>query len=240
MNCRLPLSRFLSFFLFFPIVIGLSTIHTAAFAEDQPADTSAWINLFDGSSVDAWREYNRDDVTTGWRVADGALTCISRKEQGDKARGEDLITREKFDAFELELEFKVTKGANSGIMFHVLETDKAPYFTGPEIQIQDHVGGSDPQKCGWLYQLYPAETDAAKPAGQWNRLRVMITPEKCQIELNGVLYSEFVKGSEDWNERVAKSKFSKWEGFGKATSGHLCLQDHNDEVSYRKIRVRRM
>ncbi|MEP3833865.1 3-keto-disaccharide hydrolase, partial [Rhodopirellula bahusiensis] len=94
--------------------------------------------------------------------------------------------------------------------------------------------------CGWLYQLYPAETDSTKPAGEWNHLRVLITPAKCQIEVNGVLYSEFVKGSDDWNERVAKSKFGKWEGFGEPTNGHICLQDHNDEVSYRNIRVRRL
>ncbi|TWT93586.1 3-keto-disaccharide hydrolase [Neorhodopirellula pilleata] len=208
----------------------------------QTASTSdgQWITLFDGQSLDAWREYNHDSITTGWKVDDGALTCIAKKDQGEKARNEDIITKEKFDAFELELEFKVTEAANSGVMFHVLETDKPPYFTGPEIQIQDHKGGHDPQKCGWLYQLYPAETDATKPVGQWNKLRVLITPEKCQIAVNGVLYSEFVKGSEDWNKRVAASKFGKWDGFGEATSGHICLQDHNDEVSYRNIRIRKL
>ncbi|MBB3204416.1 hypothetical protein FHS27_000180 [Rhodopirellula rubra] len=221
-------------------LVGSTQLCSPSQAQETATDSPSWITLFDGNSLDAWREYKHDDVTTGWRVADGALTCISSKEQGDKARNENLITREKFDAFELELDFKVTPAANSGVMFHVLETDQPPYFTGPEIQIQDHVGGHDPQKCGWLYQLYPAETDAAKPAGQWNHLRVMITPEKCQIELNGVLYSEFVKGSDDWNARVAKSKFGSWEGFGKATNGHICLQDHSDEVSYRNIRVRRL
>ncbi len=219
----------------------LSAQETATATAESPANASPWITLFDGGSLDAWREYKHEGVTQGWRVEDdGALTCISTKEQGEGARHEDLITREKFDAFELELDFKVTKAANSGIMFHVLETDNPPYFTGPEIQIQDHINGHDPQKCGWLYQLYSAETDAAKPTGQWNHLRVLISPEKCQIELNGVLYSEFVKGSEDWNARVAKSKFGDWKGFGEATSGHICLQDHNDEVSYRNIRVRRL
>lgn len=209
-------------------------------AAAQSAAQGEWITLFDGDSLDAWREYNQDSVTTGWKVEDGALTCISKAEQGNAARGENLITKEQFDAFELELEFKVTEAANSGIMFHVLETKKPPYFTGPEIQIQDHKGGHDPQKCGWLYQLYPAEIDATKPVGEWNKLRVLITPEKCQIVLNDVLYSEFVKGSDDWNKRVAASKFGKWDGFGKATSGHICLQDHNDEVSYRNIRIRKL
>ncbi|EMI54364.1 3-keto-disaccharide hydrolase [Rhodopirellula sallentina] len=226
--------------LFASTLIGSLQLCSTSFAEETSTDSTSWITLFDGSSLDAWREYNHDEVTTGWRVEDGALTCISRKEQGDKARGEDLITREKFSAFELELEFKVTPKANSGVMFHVVETDKPPYYTGPEIQIQDHVGGHDGQKSGWLYQLYPSEVDSIKPVGEWNHLRVMITPEKCQIELNGVLYSEFVKGSDDWDARVAKSKFGKWKGFGEADNGHICLQDHNDEVSYRNIRVRRL
>ncbi|MEO9592406.1 3-keto-disaccharide hydrolase [Rhodopirellula bahusiensis] len=212
----------------------------AATAEDATTSAGKWETLFDGSNLDAWREYNRESVTTGWKIDGDALTCISRKDQGEGARGENLITKEKFAAFELELDFKVTPAANSGVMFHVVETKKPPYYTGPEIQIQDHKGGHDPQKCGWLYQLYPAETDSTKPAGEWNHLRVLITPAKCQIEVNGVLYSEFVKGSDDWNERVAKSKFGKWEGFGEPTNGHICLQDHNDEVSYRNIRVRRL
>ncbi|WDQ19341.1 3-keto-disaccharide hydrolase [Rhodopirellula sp. P2] len=219
---------------------NLSLLPQTAMAEDVTAQAGKWETLFDGSNLDAWREYNRDSVTTGWKVDGDALTCISRKDQGKEARGENIITKEKFAAFELELDFKVTPAANSGVMFHVVETKKPPYYTGPEIQIQDHKGGHDPQKCGWLYQLYSSDTDATKPVGEWNHLRVLITPEKCEIAVNGVLYCEFVKGSDDWNERVAKSKFGQWEGFGEPTEGHICLQDHNDEVSYRNIRIRRL
>lgn len=217
------------------LLFHASTVLADTAAQPEPGK---WITLFDGSSWDAWREYRKDEITTGWKIKDGALTCIAKKDQGDKARNENIITKQKFDAFELELEFKVTPGANSGVMFHVKETDKPPYFTGPEVQIQDHKGGHDPQKCGWLYQLYPCDVDATKPVGQWNQLRLVITPEKNQHYLNGVLYAEYVKGSEDWNERVAASKFGKWDGFGKETTGYICLQDHNDEVSYRNIRIR--
>lgn len=221
-----------------------TSVTVTAFGDDRGTDDEAvaspWITLFDGESVDAWREYGKQSVTTGWRAEDGALTCISKKEQGAKARNEDIITKETFGAFELELEFKVTPAANSGVMFHVLETKKPPYYTGPEIQIQDHVGGRDPQKCGWLYQLYSSDVDAVKPVGEWNRLRLVITPEKCFHELNGVRYAEYVKNSEEWDERVAQSKFGKWEGFGEAKEGHICLQDHNDEVSFRNIRIRRL
>ncbi len=227
------------------LMIAVLAQSTFVHAEDaKPSESKSsdgqWETLFDGSSLDAWREYGHPSVTSGWKIEGDELICIAKKDQGKDARNENLITKQKFGAFELELEFKVTPAANSGVLFHVVETDNPPYFTGPEIQVQDHVGGHDPQKCGWLYQLYPADTDAAKPVGEWNKLKITITPEKCVTSLNGVRYAEFVKGSDDWNERVANSKFAQWKGFGKAESGYICLQDHNDEVAFRNIRVRRL
>jgi hypothetical protein len=124
-------------------------------------------------------------------------------------------------------------------MFHVTEEGNTPWKTGPEIQIQDSTSAAkDPQKPGWLYQLYKSDVDAAKPAGQWNELRLLITPEKCATWMNGQLYYEYVKGSKDWDERVAKSKFAKEPNFGKPTSGYICLQDHGNPVSFRNIKIR--
>ncbi|MEM9365792.1 MAG: DUF1080 domain-containing protein [Planctomycetota bacterium] len=206
----------------------------------SPAHADApWITLFDGSSLDAWREYNKQAIESGWEVKEGELVVIPASKEPPKTPRQNLITKEKFAAFELELEFRVTPGANSGVMYHVVETPKPPYVTGPEIQIQDNTG-KDPQKCGWLYQLYAAETDATKPVGEWNQLRIVVTPEECYHEMNGVRYVTYVKGSDDWDAKVAASKFSKWDGFGEATTGHICLQDHADEVGYRNIRVRRL
>ena len=88
-----------------------------------------------------------------------------------------------------------------------------------------------------MYQLYAADVDATRPAGQWNTLKVVISPDGCQHYVNDRLYVQYVIGSEDWNEKVAASKFSKYDGFGKAPRGHICLQDHGDEVAYRNIRV---
>ena len=217
-------------------------------ASPVSGEDSQWTVLFDGSSTDAWREYNQDTLTSGWVVRDGTLTVLAEEDEpappadqkSNRRKRQDIITKDKFAAFELELEFRVTESANSGVMYHVLETDGPPYKTGPEIQIQDNSAGHDPQKAGWLYQLYAADVDATKPTGQWNSLRIVITPESCTHELNGVAYVQYVKGSGDWDAKVAASKFSKWEGFGKATSGHICLQDHGDEVSYRNIRIKRL
>ena len=194
---------------------------------------AGWKLLFDGKSTAGWRNYKKTDVGPGWKVENGALV------RADKGAG-DIITAEKFGAFELSLEYNISKEGNSGLMFHVTEEGGAPWHTGPEIQIQDNKDGHDPQKSGWLYQLYKPEgdLDAAKPAGQWNQLRILITPEKCATWMNGKLYYEFVKGSDDWNARVAKSKFARMEGFGKSASGHICLQDHGNLVSFRHIKIR--
>ncbi|MEZ6129088.1 MAG: DUF1080 domain-containing protein [Planctomycetaceae bacterium] len=192
---------------------------------------AGWKLLFDGSNVDQWRNYKKDNVSDGWKIKDGVLSRV------DKGAG-DIITRQQYAAFELVLDYNISKGGNSGLMFHVTEEEQTPWRTGPEIQIQDNVDGHDPQKAGWLYQLYRSETDATHPAGEWNTLRIMITPEKCEQWMNGTKYCEYVKGSDDWKERVAASKFKAFANFGIPTKGHICLQDHGNLVSFRNIKIR--
>lgn len=195
--------------------------------------------LFDGESTKGWRNFKKNTINNGWQVKDGALTRVA-------GGAGDIITTDKYDAFELLIDFKISKGGNSGIMYHVTEEEGTPWMTGPEIQIQDNKDGHDPQLAGWLYQLYKPENDpktgkpldATKPAGEWNTLRIVITPEKCEHYMNGVKYVEYVKGSKDWDERVAKSKFGSMPKFGKATSGYISLQDHGNEVAYRNIKIR--
>ena len=202
-------------------------LNTLTEAEKQ----AGWKLLFDGKTTAGWRNYKKDTLGQGWKVVDGAITRV------DKGAG-DIVTVDKYDSFELVLEYNISKAGNSGLMFHVTEESGAPWHTGAEIQIQDNKDGYDPQKAGWLYQLYKAETDATKPVGEWNQLRVLITPAKCETYMNGVKYYEFVKGSVDWNERVAKSKFAKMADFGKPTTGVICLQDHGNPVAFRNIKIR--
>lgn len=216
---------------------------TTGFAEENTLTTaekmSGWKLLFDGESADQWRNYKKDTISDGWVVEDGALV---RKNGG----AGDIITKEQYGAFELSLEYKISKGGNSGIMFHVTEEANTPWQTGPEIQVQDNVDGHDPQKAGWLYQLYQPPTDpatneivdATRPVGEWNQLHIIISPNQSEINMNGVRYARFKKGSKDWNDRVAKSKFSKFEKFGKPEKGHIALQDHGNLVSYRNIKIR--
>jgi aldose 1-epimerase len=192
---------------------------------------AGWKLLFDGQTTAGWRNFKKPGINPGWKVIDGALT---RAEKG----ADNIVTADQYDSFELTLDYNISPAGNSGLMYHVSEEAKSPPLSGPEIQIQDNKDGHDPQKSGWLYQLYSSETDATKPAGEWNRLRILITPEKCEQYMNGVKYCEYVKGSKDWDERVAKSKFAKFPLFGKATKGYICLQDHGNLVAFRNIKIR--
>ncbi len=206
-------------------------------------ELSGWELLFDGESTDGWRNYRKDAVSDGWKVAGGELI------RDGKSAG-DIVSKEKYKYFELSLEYKISEGGNSGLMFHVTENSDRPWHSGPEIQIQDNVDGHDPQKAGWLYQLYkptaPAWAgekgvlDATHPAGQWNQLFLRIAPNRCEVTMNGQLYYRFRLGDKDWKKRVSESKFAKFDGFGNAGEGHICLQDHGNLVSFRSIKVRRL
>lgn len=190
-----------------------------------------WQLLFNGEDLSNFRNYKKEDISDKWVVKDGVFTLTGKG-------GGDIITREQYGAFEFKVDYKISKGGNSGLMYHVLETEKTPWMTGPEIQIQDNVDGHDPQLAGWLYQLYKPDTDATNPAGEWNTLHIVITPEKCIHYMNGTKYVEYVKGSADWDAKVAASKFSKFPNFGKPTKGHINLQDHGNVVSFRNVKVR--
>lgn len=211
-----------------------------------------WKLIFDGRSLDGWRNYRAEDVSDGWQVKDGAIHWV-RKKAGD------LITTSQYKYFELQLEYRISKAGNSGVMFHVTEEEKKPWQTGPEIQIQDNQHGHDPQKAGWLYQLYKPQKpgwairfekqvgfkgtdldDATRPAGEWNHLYLRVSPVNGEVAINGVSYYYFKKGSKDWDQRVAKSKFAEFPKFGQADQGHLCLQDHGDPVAFRNIKIREL
>lgn len=202
---------------------------------------AGWTLLFDGKTTAGWRNYKHDKISDGWEVNDGALTRVG-------AQAGDIITLDQYDNFELSIEYKISPKGNSGIMFRVSEEGKASWQTGPEIQVQDNVAGGDPQKSGWLYQLYqPAidpgtkqPLDATRPAGEWNHIHLCVTQDVCVIIFNGMRYAEFQIGSDDWNARVAKSKFKVYPQFGKVQQGHICLQDHGNEVAYRNIKLRKL
>ena len=176
----------------------------------------------------------------------GVQTCALPISCVDPHNAGDIVTSDKYDWFELQLDYNISAGGNSGIMFRVTDDGNAAWATGPEIQLEDNVKAADTQRCGWLYALYQPPIDdktgkpldATKPVGEWNHVRVVISPEKCTHEINGVKYVEYVIGSEDFKARVAKSKFGTMPKFAKADAGYLALQGDHGQVSFRNIKIR--
>lgn len=225
-------------------LLGVAAPHARGEVNNQLTTSeslSGWKLLFDGKTTDGWRNYRQTGISDGWKVVDGALVRAA------KGAG-DIVTQDKFKAFDLSLEYKIAPEGNSGVMFHVTENNPAPWHSGPEIQVQDNVAGHDPQKSGWLYQFYKPgnernsdqPVDSTRPAGEWNQLFIRIAPTGCEVSMNGVLYYRFKLGDADWQKRLAASKFAKMDGFGAAGEGHICLQDHGDLVSYRNIKIREL
>ncbi len=202
------------------------------------ADAPAWETLFDGTSTAKWRGYKQTDFPAkGWVVEGGAL-----KVQGG---GGDLVTRDSYESFELLWEWKVSAGANSGVIYHVSEQFDASYQTGPEYQILDdakHPDGQNPKtSAGALYALIAPNTDKQlRPVGEWNKSRLVIYGSHVQHWLNGKLIVQYDLASPELKELIGVSKFKDMPQFARVTSGHICLQDHGDAVWYRNIRVKRL
>lgn len=204
--------------------------------ESPATDEKGWITLFDGGDPAVhWRGFRQEGFPTGWEVRDACLVHVG-------PGGGDIVTRREFGSFELELDWKVTPGGNSGIFYHVSEDMPNTWETGPEMQILDdgtHQDGKDRLTCaGADYALHPAPLGAVKPVGQWNRARILVEGMHVRHWLNGVKTADFVRGSDDWKARVAASKFSRMPAYAKNARGHLALQDHGDEVWFRNIRVK--
>jgi hypothetical protein len=198
-----------------------------------PAESKAgWKLLFDGKSTAGWHNFKAEGVSSGWVVKDGVLTCA------DPGKAGDIVTKEKFDWFELSIEVNLGKGQNSGIMFRVADDGEATWHSGPEIQLYDHPIEAGVEVTGFLYQLYGSTVDASKPAGEWNVLHIVVAPDKCFTEVNGVKYYEYVFGSKDFWDRVAKSKFNKYPGFAKLDKGSIGIQGDHGAVSFRNIKIR--
>ncbi len=232
-----------------PAASAASTTSAASAADTQeptpntltPEEQAAgWVLLFDGKSASKWHNFKKDGIRSGWQVQDGSLVCVDPKNAGD------IVTFDKYGWFELQLDYNISEAGNSGIMYHVTDDGGAVWATGPEFQLEDNEKAHDPVRCGWLYALYQPPIDpktgktldATKPVGQWNHVRLLISPTKCEHEINGVKYFEYVLGSDDFNERVAKSKFAKMPGFAKAAAGYIALQGDHGSVSFRNIKVR--
>ena len=206
-----------------------------------------WKLLFDGKTTSGWRGYKKETLGSSWKVRNGELYLDAERKPDGRwavADGGDIITDITYDNYELNLEWKIGACGNSGIIFHVQEEGgyKNTYETGPEMQILDNSCHPDTKypthRAGDLYDMIETKWKTVKPAGSWNKIRLISDSGKMQHWLNGYLVVEYDMKSDAWKEMVSKSKFSDWKGFGKNISGHIALQDHSDPVFFRNIKIK--
>lgn len=201
-----------------------------------------WTLLFNGKDLQGWHIYLKPQAKPGWTVVDGA---IQTDVNNGGVRG-DLVTDGEYQNYELMLQWKITKGGNSGIIFNVEEDPKYPatYITGPEMQVLDNVDASDNKKAshlaGSLYDLIPADPKAVHPAGQWNTVRIRVDKGHLTFWMNGSKVVDTQMWNKKWKDMVAHSKFSHWPEFATYKKGHIALQYHGGEVLYRNIRIREL
>ena len=208
-----------------------------------------WKLLFNGQNSEGWKgAYKETFPESGWNVQDGILT-IAKSNGGESTNAGDIVTIEKFSAFDLAFDFKLTEGANSGVKYFVtLSEGNKGSAIGLEYQVLDDekhpdakMGREGNRTLASLYDLIKAEKQPRflKPIGEWNKGRVVVTPDnKVTHYLNGIKVIEYQRGSQEFKDLVAISKYKIWPNFGEASEGHILLQDHGDEVSFKNIKLK--
>src|SRR4051812_12433876 len=212
-------------------------------ATTSTAGKDGWIQLFDGKDLKGWRGYKKTD-TSGmrWIVEDGMLT-VKPSGAGDTHGSQDLITDETFDQFDLRWEWKIAQGGNSGVKYFVLEDRNDA--VGHEYQLIDDERHPDAKigphrQTAALYDVFPAHDRPMKPAGEWNASEVIVKGKHVTHILNGKTVLEYDLDSPELAAAIAKSKFKDIARFGKPQNGHILVQDHGDQVWYRKIEIKRL
>jgi hypothetical protein len=220
---------------------GGASSDVAATGAQQPNTLSdaerraGWRLLFDGTSLNGWRQYQGDTLPTAWKVVDGVIT----KNVGTR----DIVTRDQYGDFELTFDWKLGTGGNAGVFYRATEEYERIYWSATEYQLLDdpnHRDGRNPTtSAGAAYALYEAPRGAVKPAGEWNTGRIVARGAHVEHWLNGVKMADFEAGSPEWEARVKASKFKDWPNYGRARRGLVALQgDHEGDLALRNIKIR--
>ncbi|MBM1105411.1 DUF1080 domain-containing protein [Aurantibacter crassamenti] len=221
---------------------------------DSAEATSEWISLFDGSSLDAWQAYMGGDAPESWKIIDGNMvfdppTDEERKDADGKKQSFNIVTKQEFTSFVLSLEWKISDTGNGGIFWGIVEDAKykQPYHSALEIQVLDndkHPDGKNgtSHQAGALYDLVSPSEDVTKPVGEWNTAVITIdhNTNKGTSVLNGVEVATFPVHGEELDALLKGSKFDGWDGFAKAKTGKIGLQDHGDVVAFRNIKIKEL
>ena len=201
--------------------------------------TNGWILLFNGQAVTGMRGYKMDSFPwEAWTVEDGSLKTIPG------GKGVDIISTETYKDFELELEWKLESGGNSGIFYFATEEDHSIWQSAPEMQVLDNTAHPDRLRkvtsAGSLYDLIAPSEDVVKPLGNYNQVKIISQNNHIEHWLNGVKILEYEYGSDALKNLISKSKFKDMPHFAKAFSGRIGLQGDHGEVWYRNVRIRKL
>lgn len=201
---------------------------------------NGWNLLFDGKNTTGWHGYNLQGIPDCWIIENGAFTMTTE----GRAESQDIITDKTYKNFAFSVDFKLTKGANSGIIFQVAEDKKYkfPYETGPEFQVIDHENWPDKledwQICGANYAMYPPKVKPFKPVGEWNHAFLVVNGNHVTQILNGEIVVEYEKYSDEWTKLRNSGKWANFPDYGKFDEGHISLQNHGTKVWYRNIKIK--
>ena len=207
-----------------------------------------WVLLFDGQTLNGWRDFNGTSLTGPWEVQDGTIWTDGK---GDDGNGY-IVTDREFANFDLKWEWKIARGGNSGLIYHAVEGPQfnVPYITGPEYQIIDddnweEVNGYplEPwQRCAVDYAMYVPdfETRILKPAGEWNQSEIIFDNGHVTYLLNGKVTVEFDAWTPDWFARKNAGKWSHAPEYGLSRTGHISIQDHGYPASFRNIKIKEL
>ena len=252
-NNRTILLLFLSF-AFIGIVFNSCKPKTEEVGPNQLTQAEiddGWVLLFDGETTNGWRGYGKDAFPdSGWVVEDGTLHCLESGQGEAGGAGGDVIYDKKFSNFKLKMDWKISEGGNSGIFYLGQEIEDWPIWkTAPELQVLDNerhpdaeLGADGNRKAGSLYDLIPAVPQNAKPAGEWNSIEIMVWDGTVVHKMNGETVLEYHLWTDDWNNKVANSKFPElnpdWANVAK--EGYIGIQDHGDDVWFRNIKIKEL
>jgi len=227
----------------FPLLLAAATLAAQAPPKADGHGKSGWVQLFDGKTLNGWRGYNKPDTSgTSWHVENGVLTTAPTG-QGDTKGRKDIISTETFEQFDLRWEWKIAQGGNSGVKYFVLED--RPDAIGHEYQLIDDERHPDAKigphrQTAAFYDVMPAHDRPLKPAGEWNTSEVIVRGKHVEHILNGKKVLEYELDSPPLRDAIAKSKFKDVARFGKPQNGHILLQDHGDQVWYRRVEIMRI
>ena len=235
------------------ILLGMLCLYALTMSAQQnntltnKEKSEGWVLLFDGKSMENWRQCNKTEMAKNWIIEDESMKVQAGSVPGRGSEGDILFGAKKFGNFILSIDWKISTAGNSGIFYNIVEYPGRPiYIAAPEVQVLDNWNAGDNKLAnhlaGSLYDMLPALPSNAKPAGEWNNIVITVDHGKVTHVQNGELVCQYELWSPQWDELLSKSKFKDWPEFvkGIAKEGYIGLQDHGYDCWFRNIKIKEL